>query len=134
MIPRKCSFAAFFDGNCTEDFGFVAGIAFPEWMAIAQYADGKCKKKYECVFSALEASMPALVCLRGHDKWRVFYEEARSSGCGACSPERHCQCPGVECPDGQRQGATAAARSDEGVTLRPRLYREGAGFAPALTV
>ena len=39
----------------------------------------------------------------------------------------------VECPDGQRQGATAAARSDEGVTLRPRLYREGAGFAPALT-
>jgi hypothetical protein len=31
----------------------------------------------------------------------------------------------VECPDGQRQGATAAARRDEGVTLRPRLYGEG---------
>ena len=26
---------------------------------------------------------------------------------------------------GQRQGATAAARRDEGVTLRPRLYGEG---------
>ena len=25
----------------------------------------------------------------------------------------------------QRQGATAAARRDEGVTLRPRLYGEG---------
>jgi hypothetical protein len=31
----------------------------------------------------------------------------------------------VECPDGQRQGATAAARRDEGVTLRPRLYGKG---------
>jgi hypothetical protein len=60
-----------------------------------------------------------------HDKWRVFHEEARSSGRGACSPQRYRQCPGVECPDGQRQGATAAARCDEGVTLRPRLYGEG---------
>ena len=29
----------------------------------------------------------------------------------------HCQCPVLR----QRQGATAAARRDEGVTLRPRL-------------
>jgi hypothetical protein len=58
----------------------------------------------------------------------LFHEKARSSnGCGACSPERGRQCPG-----GQRQGSTAAAGRDEGVTLRHRLYREGAGFAPAL--
>ena len=48
---------------------------------------------------------------------RLFHEKARSSnGCGACSPECGRQCPGVECPDGQRQGPTAAAGRDEGVT------------------
>jgi hypothetical protein len=51
----------------------------------------------------------------------VFHETACSSGRGACSPQRHRQCPILR----QRQGATAAARRDEGVTLRPRLYGEG---------
>ena len=47
---------------------------------------------------------------------RLFHEKARSSnGCGACSPECGRQCPGVG-PDGQRQGPTAAAGRDEGVT------------------
>jgi hypothetical protein len=49
-----------------------------------------------------------------------LHETARSSGRGACSSERCCQCPGW-----QRQGATAAARRDEGVTLRPGLYGKG---------
>jgi hypothetical protein len=58
-----------------------------------------------------------MVAAERHDKWRVFHEKAGSSGRGACSPQRCCQCPGW-----QRQGATAAARRDEGVTLRPGLY------------
>ena len=48
-------------------------------------------------------------------------KQARSSGRGACSPQRHRQCPVLR----QRQGATAAARRDEGVTLRPRFIWEG---------
>ena len=83
------------------------------------------KIKDECVFSALEDQSRRMVTVERHDKWRVFHEKARSSGRGACSPQRHRQCPGVECPDGQRQGATAATRRDEGVTLRPRLYGKG---------
>ena len=75
------------------------------------------KIKNECVFSALEDQSRRMVTVERHDKWRVFHETARSSGRGACSPERHRQCPVLR----QRQGATAAARRDEGVTLRPRL-------------
>ena len=71
----------------------------------------------ECVFSALEDRSHRVITAQGHDQWRVFHEEARSSGRGACSPQRHRQCPVLR----QRQGATAAARRDEGVTLRPRL-------------
>ena len=89
------------------------------------------KIKDECVFSALEGRSRGMVVAERHDKWRVFHETARSSGRGACSPQRHRQCPGVECPDGQRQGATAAARRDEGVTLRPRLLWGGVGLMPA---
>jgi hypothetical protein len=62
-----------------------------------------------------------MVTAERHDKWRVFHEEARSSGCGACSPQRYRQCPILR----QRQSATAAARRDEGVTLRPRFIWEG---------
>ena len=75
------------------------------------------KIKDECVFSALEDQSRRMVAVERHGKWRVFHEKARSSGRGACSPQRHCQCPVLR----QRQGATAAARRDEGVTLRPRL-------------
>jgi hypothetical protein len=79
------------------------------------------KIKDECVFSALEGRSRRMVVVERHGKWRVFNETARSSGCGACSPQRHRQCPILR----QRQGATAAARRDEGVTLRPRLYGRG---------
>src|SRR5580692_12596771 len=84
------------------------------------------KIKDECVFSALEGRSRGMVVAEGHDKWRVFHETARSSGRGACSPQRHRQCP-----IRQRQGATAAARRDEGVTLRPRLLWGGVGLMPA---
>src|SRR6478735_2491035 len=85
------------------------------------------KIKHECVFSALEDRSRRMITAERHDKWRVFHEEARSSGCGACSPQRHRPCPVLR----QRQGATAAARRDEGVTLRPRLLRGGVGLMPA---
>ena len=87
------------------------------------------KIKDECVFSALEGRSRRMVGAERHDKWRVFHETARSSGRGACSPQRHRQCPGGML-DGQRQGATAAARRDEGVTLRPRLYGGPASRRP----
>jgi hypothetical protein len=85
------------------------------------------KKNDECVFSALEDRSHRMVTAERHDKWRVFHEEARSSGCGACSPQRYRQCPILR----QRQSATAAARRDEGVTLRPRFIAEGVGLMPA---
>ena len=88
------------------------------------------KIKDGCVFSALEGRSRRMVGAERRDKWRGFHETARSSGRGACSPQRHRQCPGVECPDGQRQGAAAAARRDEGVTLRPRLYGGPASRRP----
>jgi hypothetical protein len=88
------------------------------------------KIKDECVFSALEGRSRRMVGAERRDKWRGFHETDRSSGRGACSPQRHRQCPGVECPDGQRQGAAAAARRDEGVTLRPRLYGGPASRRP----
>ena len=79
------------------------------------------KIKDECVFSALEGRSRQMVVAERHNKWRVFHEKARSSGRGACSPERHRQCPVLR----QRQGATAAARCDEGVTLRPSIDEGG---------
>jgi hypothetical protein len=79
------------------------------------------KIKDGCGFSALEDQSHRMVTAEGHDKWRVFHEEGRSSGRGACSPQRYRQCPIHR----QRQSATAATRCDEGVTLRPRFYGEG---------
>ena len=56
--------------------------------------------------------------LNRHGEWRGCFMKklVASNGCGACSPECGRQRPGVERPDGQRQGPTAAAGRDEGVT------------------
>ena len=78
------------------------------------------KIKDECVFSALEGRSRGMVVAERRDNGEFFMKQLALAAAvlALLSVTANAQIR-------QRQGATAAARRDEGVTLRPRLYGEG---------